>query len=107
MKVGNCAMLKLYKSYSITIPAGVTTKLTQQYINLFRNSERVGRFIYRLVISDDWRIHLVDSDAQLKPAFEPFNNPFWRLHSDYPPAVFVNGNNDSLRCFEINCLLNK
>ncbi len=41
MKVGNWAMLRLHKSYSILSLAGVTKKLTQQYVSPFRIKERV------------------------------------------------------------------
>lgn len=53
MKVGDWVMLKLHKSYSIPSLAGVTKKLTQQFIGLFRIEEKVRRFAYRLAILGD------------------------------------------------------
>ncbi len=43
MKVGDWAMIKLHKGYSILSSVGVTKKLTQQYVGLFRIIEKVGR----------------------------------------------------------------
>ena len=53
MKVGDWAMLKLYKGYSIPSSAGVTKKLTQQYVGPFRVLEKVGRLAYKLDIPLD------------------------------------------------------
>ena len=107
MKVGNWAMLRLHRSYSIPSSAGVTKKLTQQYVGPFQIKEKVGRLAYKLKIPDDWRIHPVFLVAQLEPAPEPSDDPFRRPHLHHPPTVFVNGDTDSLKFFEIDRLLNK
>lgn len=107
MKVGDWAMLRLHKGYSIPSSAGVTKKLTQQYVGPFRIKERVGRLAYKLKIPDDWRVHPVFSVAQLEPAPKPSDDPFRRLHPHHPSAVFVDGDTDNLKSFEINRLLNK
>ena len=107
MKVGDWAMLRLHQGYSIPSSAGVTKKLTQQYVGPFRIIERVGRLAYKLKIPDDWRIHPVFLVAQLEPALEPSNNPFRHLHPHYLPSVFVDGDTDNLKSFEIDRLLNK
>ena len=107
MKVGDWAMLRLHKGYSIPFLAGVTKKLSKQYVGPFRIIERVGRLVYRLKISDDWRIHPVFLVAQLELAPKPSNDPFRRPHPHYPPSVFVDGDTDNLKSFEIDHLLNK
>ena len=107
MKVGNWAMLRLHKGYSIPSSAGVTKKLTQQYVGPFQIKERVRRLAYKLKISDDWRIHPVFLVAQLEPAPKPSNDLFRRSHSHHPPSVFVDGDTDNLKSFEIDRLLNK
>ena len=107
MKVGDWTMLRLHKGYSIPSSAGVTKKLTQQYVGPFRIKERVGRLAYRLEIPNDWRIHPVFSVVQLEPAPEPSNDPFRRPRPHHPPAVFVDGDTDSFKSFEIDRLLNK
>ena len=42
MKVGDWAMLRLYKGYSIPSSVGVTKKLTQQYVGPFCVVEKIG-----------------------------------------------------------------
>ena len=107
MKVCDWAILRLHKSYLISSSTRVTKKLTQRYLGPFRIEEKVGCLAYRLAIPNDWRIHPVLSVAQLEPTPEPFNNLFWHLHLYHPPTVFVDGDFDTLKSFEIDHLLNK
>ena len=107
MKVGEWAMLRLHKGYSIPATAGVTKKLTQQYVGPFRIVEKVGRLAYRLDVPPDWRIHPVFSVAQLEPAPPPTEDPFGRPFPSNPPPVFVKGDTDKIKSFEIERLLNK
>lgn len=53
IKVGDWAMLRLHKSYSIISYIKVTKKLTKQYVSLFRIKEKVERLAYRLEVPDD------------------------------------------------------
>lgn len=107
MKVGEWAMLRLHKGYSIPATAGVTKKLTQQYVSPFRIVEKVGRLAYRLDVPPDWRIHPVFSVAQLEPAPPPAEDPFGRPFLSKSPPVFVKGDTDKMKSFEIEKLLNK
>ena len=107
MKVGKWAMLRLHKGYSIPVTAGVTKKLTQQYVSLFRIIEKVGRLAYKLDVSPDWQIHLVFSVAHLELAPPPAEDPFGRPFLSNSPPVFVEGNTDKVKSFEIERLLNK
>lgn len=107
MKVGDWAMLRLHKGYSILTSAGITKKLTQQYVGPFLILKKVGRLAYRLEVPRDWKIHPVFSIAQLEPAPAPAQDPFHRPRPDMPPAVFVDGETDTLKSFEIERLLNK
>lgn len=52
-------MLKLYKRYSIPFFAGITKKLTQQYVGPFCILEKVGRLTYKLDVPLDWKVHSV------------------------------------------------
>ena len=107
MKVGDWAMLKLHKGYSIPSSAGVTKKLTQQYVGPFRILEKVGRLAYKLDVLHDWKIHPVFSVAQLEPAPLPIKDPFHRPRPHMPPAVFVDDDIDAVKSFEVDRLLNK
>ena len=107
MKVGDWAMLKLHKGYSILLSVGVTKKLTQQYVGLFRNLEKIGRLAYKLEVPNDWRIHPVFSVAQLEPAPALSEDPFHRPRPQQPPFVFVEGDTDRQKSFEVDRLLNR
>lgn len=107
MKVGDWVMLRLHKDYSIPSLKGVTKKLTQQYVGSFRVIERVGRLAYKLDVPNDWKIHPVFSIAQLEPAPPPSKDPFNRPTPHHPPSVFVDGDTNALKSFEIDRLLNK
>ena len=107
MKVGEWPMLRLHKGYSIPSTAKVTKKLTQQYVGPFRIVEKVGRLTYRLDVPPDWRIHPVFSVAQLEPAPPSTENPFGRPFLSNPPPVFVKGDTNKIKSFEIEKLLNK
>lgn len=76
MKLGEWAMLRLHKSYSIPSTLGVTKKLTQQYVGLFQIIEHVDRLAYKLEIPTDWKIHLVFLIAQLELAPAPGEDSF-------------------------------
>ena len=57
LKVGEWALVRLYKGYLIPSTMKVTTKFTQQYVGPFLVMERVGRLAYRLEIPSYWRIY--------------------------------------------------
>ena len=107
MKVGDWAMLRLYKGYSISSSTGITKKLTQQYVGPFRIFEKVGQLAYKLDVSFDWRVHPVFLVAQLEPAPSPTDNLFHHPHPQMPPAVFVDGDTEHNKSFEVERLLNK
>ena len=107
MKLGDWTMLKLHKGYSIPSSTGVTKKLTQQYVSPFQILEKVGRLGYKLDVPPDWRVHPVFLVAQLEPAPSPTEDPFHGPRPHMPPAVFVDGDTDVSRSFEVDRLLNK
>ena len=100
-------MLKLYKGYSISSSVGVTKKLTQKYVGLFQIIEKIGRLAYKLEVPSDWRIHPVFFITQLEPAPAPSKDPFYQPRPQQPLFVFVEGDTDRHKSFEINRLLNK
>ncbi len=107
MKIGDWAMLKLHKGYSIPSSVGITKKLTQQYVGPFRILEKIGRLTYKLDVPNDWRIHPVFSVAQFEPAPAPSEDPFHRPCPQQPSSVFVEGDTDHQKSFEVDCFLNK
>lgn len=107
MKVGDWAMLKLYKGYSIPSSADVTKKLTQQYVGPFRVLEKIGRLAYKLDVLLNCRVHSVFLMAQLEPTTSPTNDPLNRPRPHMLPAVFVNRDTNASKSFEVKRLLNK
>ena len=105
LKVGDYAFLRLHKGYNIPANLGVIKKLTQQYVDSFKVLERIDRLIYRLNVPEDWKVHSVFTIAQLKPA--PRLDSFDRPRSEYPPSVFVEGNIDTSKSYDLERLLNK
>lgn len=107
LKVGEYALLKLHKGYSIPSTIGVTKKLTQQYAGPFKVLAKVGRLAYKLKIPTHWTIHPVFSIAQLEPCPPPEDDPFKRSRPDHPSHVHVDGDTPNYLSYEIERLLNK
>lgn len=53
MIVGEWAMFWLHKRYNIPTTAGITKKLTQQYVGPFRIVQKIGRLVYKLDVPPD------------------------------------------------------
>ena len=102
LKVGDWALLRLHKGYSIPSTLGVTTKLAQQYVGPFKVTERVGRLAYRLAVPEDWKVHPVFTIAQLEPAPAPTDDPYDRPRPTHPQAVSADGQE-----YDVERLLNK
>ena len=107
LKFGDWTMLRLHKSYSIPSLLRVIKKLIQQYVGPFQDLERVDRLAYKLDVPHDWKIYPVFSIAQLESTLLPAEDPFGRLRPKHLPLVFVEGNTDVVKSFEIDRLLNK
>lgn len=69
--------------------------------------DKVGRFAYKLDIFGDWRIHPVFSVTQLERILSSALGLFSRpIPSELPP-IFIEGDTDTLKSFEVEKLLNK
>ena len=106
-KKGDKVLLRLHKGYSIPQPANATKvdKLGQRYVGPFDVVSKVGKQAYRLDIPGHWRVHPVFSVAQLEPW--PGTDPFDRPLPNEPDSVFVEGDTDEYKSWEIDRLLNK
>ena len=107
LEVNKYALLKLHESYSIPSTLGITKKLIQQYVSLFRMMKRDGRLAYRLDILSDWRIYPIFSVAQLEPAPDLATDFFQRKYLDHLPPVFVDGDTDTMQSYKVERLLNR
>ena len=107
MKLKDYAMLRLHKGYSIPSSVSITKKLTQQFVGPFRILEKVAQLANKLDVPLDWRGHPVFLVAQLEPAPSPTDDPFHCPCPHMPPAVFVDGDTDATKLFEVDRLFNK
>ena len=69
--------------------------------------ERVGRLAYRLEIPGHWHIHLIFTITQLEPSLAPNEDPFDRPKPDQPDSIYVEGDTETIKSFEIERLLDK
>lgn len=107
LRVGEYALLRLHKEYSIQLTLGVIKKLTQQYVRPFQVLKKVDKLASRLHTPPNQKIYPVFSAAQLEPSPAPADNPFGRDFPRHPPPVFVDGDTDRAQSFEVKRLLNK
>ena len=87
--------------------AVITKKLTEQYVDLFCIVKKLGRLAYRLNMPPNWWIHPIFSVIQLELAPPPAKDLFARLFPSNPLLIFVKGNTNKVKSFEIERLLNK
>ena len=109
LKQGDWAYLRLHKGYSIPAitAAAITTKLSQQYVGPFEILQKVGKQAYKLAIPGHWNVHPVFSIAQLEPAPAPGSDPYGRPVPDQPGSVYVEGDTDEYKSWEVERILNK
>ena len=106
MKSKDFAFIRLHKNYDISFTAILGSKLNQQYAGSFKILEKIGRLIYRLKLSQHWRIHLVLSVAQLKSTSSK-TDPFDRLKSNHPLSMFVEKNTDKIKSYTLKKIIDK
>ena len=107
MKTGDYALIKLHHGYNISAIEVLGKKLSQQYIGSFKVLEKVGNLAYRLKLPDHWRIHSVLFIAQLESVPSPMDDFFNRSRPDQPDSVFVEGDTNRVKSWEIERFINK
>ena len=105
MKEGDYALLRLHKGYNIPSTKVLGRKLSQQYAGPFKVLAKVGNLAYRLKLPEHWQIHPVFSIAQLEPCPDPTKDPFTRPRPDLPDSVFVEGDTERVKSYEIEKLI--
>ena len=100
------AYLRLHKGYNIPSTASVKRVLGQQYVGPFDIIRKVGFQAYELAIPNHWKIHPVITVAMLEPAPQG-PDPYERPLPDRPDSVYVEGDNDEYKSWEIQRLLNR
>ena len=107
MKIDDWALLRFHKDYKISTTAHLSKKLFQQYVDFFQITEKIDRFVYRLTISDIWRVHLIFTMTQLKSMPSLSSDFFRRSRSTESNSVIVEDDIDKIKSYEIKRLLNK
>ena len=102
MKVSDYANLCLHCSY-ILLVMKKNSKLSQQFIDLFKILWCVSCLVYKLNILFTWCIYSVFTIIMLEPAPLSDSDPFHRLQPNHPELIEVNSEPE----WEIECLLNK
>jgi hypothetical protein len=101
-KVGDKVKVRLHKGYSIALP--VSKKYGPQFAGPYKVLERIGRLAYRLELPEHWKVHPVISVAHLEPAKDDaFNRP----QPDHPEPIYVDGDTENMKSFEVEAVLNK
>lgn len=106
MKVGEWALLRLHKGYDIPSTKILGPKLSQQFDGPFEILEKVGNLAYKLKLPSHWKIWPVFSVAYLEPHPASSENPYHRTPPP-PKPVFVEGDTDQVKSFEIERILRK
>ena len=102
---GQQVLLRLHKGYNIPANASITRKLGQQYTGPFKVLRRVGRLAYKLDVPTHWRIHPVVSVTMLEPM--PGPDPYERPVPEEPDSVYVEGDTDAYKSWEVEKVLDK
>jgi hypothetical protein len=101
LKIDEWTMLRLHHDYSISESKNMIKKISTQYVKSFKVVQRIKRLAYRLVISEDWKMHSIFSIVQLESASDSAQNFYNRFKSIHSSSVI-----DSQE-YEIERLLNK
>ena len=106
-KEGDFVYLQLHKGYNIPANAAITHKLGQQYTGPFKILHKVGRLAYELELPTHWRVHPVFTIAMLEPAPIPGSDPFGRPTPEQPDAVYVEGDTEAQKSWEVERIVGK
>ena len=96
----NWVFLKLHKEYNIFSTTIFDSKLLQQYTKSFLILERIEILVYRLNISQNWRVHSIFSIAQLK-FFDAFATNSFKRTLFSSNSVVVENDTKTIKSFEI------
>jgi len=98
------AYLRLYWEYNIRSAIG--RKPSEQRCGSFRILRKIGCLVYEVEFPEHWRIHPVISVVHLEPAPTP-NDPYERERPDHPESVFVEGDTEFIKSFEVEKIVMK
>lgn len=100
-------LIRLHKEYIISSIFEIIKKLTQQFVDSFKILAKIERLIYKLDISDHWKIHFVFSIAQLELTLSSSSNFYNHSRFVHFEFVYIEKNIDILKSYQLERLLNK
>ena len=103
--VGDTVNLRLHRRYRL--PAIQNRKLGQQLVDPLRIKRQVGKLAYELEIPKNWKIHPVISVAHLESVTIREYDPFHRDRPDHSRLVFVEGNTETSKSYEVEVIVGK
>ena len=105
MKSNDYVLLRFHKKYNIS--SIISKKIDQQYVDSFLIIEKIDNLIYRLIISNNWRINLIFNVAQLKIC-STFDDDFYhKSRSNHSNSMYVENDTFIVKFFEIERFINK
>ena len=102
LRVGDWVLLRLHHEYNISFTTILRKKLSQQFVNSFKILKKIDRLIYKLKLSQNWRIHSIFIIAQLKSCSDFKSNPYHRSRSNNSPSIHVEEDINTMKSFVLN-----
>ena len=105
IKSNDYAFLRFHKKYNIF--SIINKKIDQQYVDSFLIIEKIDNLIYRLIISNNWRINFIFNVVQLKIC-STFDDDFYhKSKSNHSNSMYVESDTLIVKFFEIECFIIK
>lgn len=81
--------------------------MQQQFVGPLHVKRRIGQLAYEIDIPPNWKIHPVISVAHLEPTSSQQQDPYNRPRPDHPNAVYVEGDTEDYKSYNVEALLGK
>ena len=108
MKIEDWALLRLHKKYEISSTVVLDRKLSKQYVDFFRIREKIENLVYKLNISQKWKIWSIIFIAQFELFSASTSDSFQRTHtSSSSISMKDESNTNAIRSFEIEKIIVK
>jgi hypothetical protein len=107
IKIEDFALLRFHKDYNIFVTKILERKLSQQYVDSFKMLEKIENLVYRMNVSQDWRIHSVVSIAQLESMPNSITDSFSRSRSIESKSIEMKSDTNRVKFFEIERLIDR
>ena len=104
IKMKDWILLRLHKNYDVVFTIVLKFKLSSQYAESFRITEKIDNLVYKFDISANWRVHSIFSIAHLELAQNSIIDSFQRTFKQ-SESIFVNENIENVQFFEIEKLI--